>query len=300
MNRFSVSLVAAAAALSLTMLSARAQSPTATVVATKKTITREGARQVITAAVTEAQRTGSGAVIAVVDDGGNLIALERIDGTFPAGASISIGKARTAALFLRPTQFFEDVIKNGRTAMVALNDFTPLQGGVPLVVDGQIVGAVGVSGATNADRDREIATAAAGALTPTSASIVSPLPPPVLYYGHEQVAASFAAGAVLFDGLNGARNYMIHTSHREKPGMAEVHTRDTDLIYVIDGSFTFVTGGTVVGGKTIAPDEIRGASIDGGESRRLTKGDVIIVPAGTPHWFHQVDGPVSYYTIKVR
>jgi glc operon protein GlcG len=95
----------------------------------KKGLTLDGARQIIATAIGEALRLRApGGVIAVVDDGGNLIAVERLDGTFAAGASISIGKARTAALFKRPTKVFEDVIKNGRTAMVALPDFTPLQG----------------------------------------------------------------------------------------------------------------------------------------------------------------------------
>jgi glc operon protein GlcG len=102
-----------------------------------------------------------GGVIAVVDDGGNLIALERLDGTFAAGASISIGKARTAALFKRPTRAFEDIIKNGRTAMVALSDFTPLQGGIPLMVGEEVVGGIGVSGAASAQQDEEIALAGA-------------------------------------------------------------------------------------------------------------------------------------------
>jgi hypothetical protein len=75
----------------------------------------------------------------VVDDGGNPMVPERVDGTFPAGANISIGKARTAAVFPKPTRVFEEIIARGRTAMLALNDFTPLQGGVPITVDGQIV-----------------------------------------------------------------------------------------------------------------------------------------------------------------
>jgi glc operon protein GlcG len=103
----------------------------------RRTLTLDGARQVIAAAVAQAHRNNAGGVIAVVDDGGNLMALERVDGTFAAGANISIGKARTAALFKKPTRFFEDVIGKGRTSMVALNDFTPLQGGVPIVMDGQ-------------------------------------------------------------------------------------------------------------------------------------------------------------------
>src|SRR5262245_52140636 len=98
----------------------------------KKALTLEGARQVIASAIGEARRLHApGGAIAIVDDGGNVIAVERLDGTFPVAATISVGKARTAAIFKKPTKFFEDVIKNGRTAMVALNDFTPLQGGIP-------------------------------------------------------------------------------------------------------------------------------------------------------------------------
>jgi len=116
----------------------------------KKSLNMDGARKVIAAAVAEANAKKTTGVIAVVDDGGNLMALERIDGTFAAGANISIGKARTALLFQKPTKFFEDVVNKGRTAMVALDGFTPLQGGVPFSVDGQIVGAIGVSGAASA------------------------------------------------------------------------------------------------------------------------------------------------------
>ena len=84
------------------------------------------------------------------------------------------------------------------------------------------------------------------------------------------------------------------------PGTAEIHTRDTDIIHVLGGSATFVTGGTAVDPKTVAPDEIRGREILGGETRRLSQGDVIIVPNGVPHWFKQVDPPFTYYVVKVR
>ena len=93
---------------------------------------------------------------------------------------------------------------------------------------------------------------------------------------------------------------MIHASRREKPGMAEVHVKDADLIYVMEGGATFVTGGSVVDGKTIAPDEIRGASIKDGQTRHLAKGDVIIVPKGTPHQFAETTSPFLYYVVKVR
>lgn len=106
-------------------------------VADKKSLTLDGARRVIAAAEEYAkQNKAPGGVIAVVDGGGNLMALERLDGTFDAGASISIGKARTAVLFQKPTKVFEDIINKGRTAMAALPDsfFTPLQGGIPIVL----------------------------------------------------------------------------------------------------------------------------------------------------------------------
>ena len=136
----------------------------------KKALNLDGAKRVIAAAVAEARiKNAPGGAIAVVDEGGNLIAVERLDNTFAAGANISIGKARTAVMFKRPTKFFEDVINKGRTAMTTLNDFTPLQGGVPIVVDGQIIGAVGVSGAASAQQDEELAIAGANALATSEA-----------------------------------------------------------------------------------------------------------------------------------
>jgi glc operon protein GlcG len=133
-------------------------------VADKKSLTLDGAKRVASAAAAEARGHNEGGAIAIVDEGGNLLYLERIDGTFPAGAMISIGKARTAALFKKPTSAFEDIIKNGRTAMVALPDFTPLQGGVPLQIDGRVVGAIGVSGASSQQRDEAVAKAGAASL----------------------------------------------------------------------------------------------------------------------------------------
>ena len=228
----------------------------------KPTLTLDGARRVIAAAMAEARaKQAPGGVIAVVDDGGNLVALERLDNTFAAGANISIGKARTAALFKRSTRVFEEIIKDGRTSMVALDDFTPLQGGVPIVIDGQVVGAIGVSGAASAQQDDEVAIAGAtafegGAITGGPRAAVG-------YFPAAQVAASFARGAVLV-GAGGDRNYMVHTSRRDKAGEAEVHLRDTDIIYITEGTTTFVTGGHLVDGKRAGAEEIRGTSIEGG------------------------------------
>lgn len=266
----------------------------------KKTLTLKGAEAVIAAAKAEAQKVQApGGVIAVVDDGGNLMALERLDGTFSAGANISIGKARTAVMFKKPTRFFEELINSngrGRTVMTALENFTPLIGGIPIVVDGQIVGGVGVSGAASADQDEQLAIAGSKALASPSAMVD---PAPVTYFEKNKVDAAFSKGAILLDGSD-ARNYMVHASRREKPGQAEIHTKDTDVIYVLDGSATFVTGGKALDTKEIAADEFRGSSIRDGETREIAKGDVIVVPNGVPHQFLRVTNPFLYYVVKVR
>jgi len=271
--------------------------------AEKKSLTLDGAERVIAAAKAYAtQVKAPGGVIAVVDAGGNLMALERLDGTFAAGANISIGKARTAVLFQKPTKVFEEIINKGRTAMAALPDsfFTPLQGGIPVVFDGQIIGGVGVSGASTATQDEELAIAGAeaaksfGADPPVTSNLL-----PVSYFSKAEVDEGFSKGAVLFDG-SGGRNYMVHTSRREGPGMVEVHTKDTDILYVLKGSATIVTGGRMVDGKPIAADEIRGREIRSGESRKLVPGDAMIIPNGVPHWFKEVQAPFLYYVIKVR
>lgn len=284
MKRF---LIISAIAISLFAAAANAQT------FDKKSITLDGARTVIAGAKAYAKANNApGGVIAVVDDGGNLVALERLDGTFTAGANISVGKAKTAVMFKRPTKFFEDVIKNGRTSMVALPDFTPLQGGVPIMVDGQIIGGVGVSGAMSAAQDEELAIAGAASLTDQN-------PLPVSFFDSKTVTDAFSKGSVLEDGSNG-ENYMVHASRRDKSGLSEVHTLDTDIIYVVEGTATFVTGGRSIDPKMTAANEFRGTSIEGGETRQLKKGDVVIVPNGTPHWFKQVDGAFLYYVVKVR
>jgi len=130
----------------------------------KRVLTLAGARIVATAAETEAKRLNTTGAIAVVDDGGNLLYLLRIDNTFPAGSYVAMDKARTAATFRMPTRNLEDAVKNGRTSLVAVAEMTPLAGGVPIVIDGQIVGAVGVSGAANAQQDEELAKVAAAAI----------------------------------------------------------------------------------------------------------------------------------------
>src|SRR5713226_7989300 len=251
---------------------------------TKKVLTLGLAKRLVAAAEAEAKKRGATVVIAVVDDGGQLILLERLDDTQVASVEVAIGKARTAAIFRRPSKLFEEQVKNGRIAALALPGATPLQGGIPITFEGKVIGAIGVSGESPA-QDEEVAIAGANAAKDLTASMTEAVSGKVTYFNKEKVAESFAKGAVLFDGSD---KYMVHTSRRDKPGVAEVHTKDADIIYVQEGTATFITGGIVVDAKPIAPDEIRGKEITGGEMQTITKGDVIIVPAGTPHWFKEV------------
>ena len=118
---------------------------------------------------------------------------------------------------------------------------------------------------------------------------------PVQYFEKDKVAAAFAQGKPITE----VSDYKIHASRRQKGGKSEVHENETDIFYITQGSATFVTGGTILGGEMTGPGEIRGSGINGGVTRQLAKGDVIVIPAGTPHWFKDVDGPVTYYVVKV-
>lgn len=133
-------------------------------IATIHVLTLEGAEQAIHAAHAEAVKRSAGGAIAVVDAGGHLIALHRLDNTFPAASTVAIEKARTAAMFRKPTAAFEDAIKDGRHALLGVQAMTPLRGGVPIMHDGFVVGAIGVSGAHSAMEDEELANVGAAAL----------------------------------------------------------------------------------------------------------------------------------------
>jgi quercetin dioxygenase-like cupin family protein len=121
----------------------------------------------------------------------------------------------------------------------------------------------------------------------------------VTFLAKDKVADAFKKGGPLY----AAENYKIMAGHRDdakKP--AEVHAKDTDVFYILEGSATFVTGGELVNG---APDngkvdELRGPSIKGGEPHKLEKGDVIVIPHGIPHWFTEVTPPFNYFVVKVR
>ncbi len=260
----------------------------------KKILTLAAAEKIALAAEIEAKKRNATVVIVVVDEGGYPLIVKRLDDTQVASVDVGIGKARTAAIFRRPSRDFEEQIKNGRIASLVLPGATPLQGGLPLNVDGKTIGAIGVSGNTPQE-DEDIAKAGVLAFAADS-SMAKAAAPKVAYFPAAQVNKAFEKGMPLLE----IANYKVHASHRDAPGIVEVHAKDTDIIYMLEGSANLVTGGTLVGGKNIEPEEIRGRDVKGGERRTITKGDVIIVPHNTPHWFKEVKGPLNYYVVKVR
>lgn len=127
-------------------------------IATKKALTLAGAEAIAKAAEAEALKRGAKVVIAVVDDGGSLIVLRRLDNTQVASVNVGIDKARAAAVFRRPSKVLEEQVRDGRVGALQLAGGVALQGGVPITIGGQCVGAIGVSGETPAE-DEAIAMA---------------------------------------------------------------------------------------------------------------------------------------------
>ncbi len=159
---------AACAAVAVLLFVPPAAAQTATQAGGAPTVERpslslESARRMMAAATREAQQHNAPSTIAVADAGGELLLLERMDGARAAGAYLAPGKARTAVIFRHPTKDLEETINGGRTAQVTAPGFVQMEGGIPVVVDGQVVGAIGVSGESK-QQDSQIAAAAVAAL----------------------------------------------------------------------------------------------------------------------------------------
>ncbi|HKH97747.1 MAG TPA: cupin domain-containing protein [Bryobacteraceae bacterium] len=118
--------------------------------------------------------------------------------------------------------------------------------------------------------------------------------PAVTYMDHDKMAEALAKGGPVAS----SSDYTVSGAHRGGPGQVEVHDKETDVIYITDGEATFVTGGKMLGGKMTKAGQWLGTDIEGGESRHLSKGDVVVIPAGTPHWFKEVKS-VNYLVVKV-
>jgi uncharacterized protein GlcG (DUF336 family) len=245
-------------------------------------LTQEGAKFVVEAVGAAAAERGVAPVVSAVDAGGALIYLHRPDGAQVASVEVTTDKARTAAVYRRPSKDFEDQASGGRPSALHLARAVPLQGGMPILYDGQVVGAVGVSGASSADEDQELATIGADAISKASSDGRAN---GAAFFPSDSVREKFATGGLLLD----TASFKIDAGRRDAPGGPELHEREVDVMRVVDGTATIVTGG-----------EIRGDRIEGGEKRRLSEGDVLAIPSGVPHQFVEVSDPFLYFVVKVE
>jgi len=133
------------------------------------------------------------------------------------------------------------------------------------------------------------------ALVAAAAAIAVAQSRAVTHMDSEKVAAALAKGG----SIVATKDFTVAGTHRNGPGQVEVHDHETDIFYITDGEATLVTGGTMIGGKQTAAGQHRGTDIQGGQTQKLKKGDVVTIPAGVPHWFKDVGGSISYLTIKV-
>lgn len=130
---------------------------------TTKVITLEAAKKMVAAGEAEARKNGWNVAITVVDAGGALIMFQKLDDTQPGSIAVSQGKARASALFKRPSKALEELIAGGKTAFLSIEGIVPIQGGLPVIADGKVIGAIGVSGVTSA-QDEQVAQAALAVL----------------------------------------------------------------------------------------------------------------------------------------
>ena len=123
------------------------------------------------------------------------------------------------------------------------------------------------------------------------------LPTAVTYVPHDKVTATMAKGGAIIEDKGGLRVL----AQRRGTGEVEVHAKTNHVFIIVEGEATFITGGTLVGSKQTAPDEVRAASVQGGQTHHLTKGDVITIPANTPHWFKEIPtGTIAYYAVNIQ
>ncbi len=135
----------------------------------------------------------------------------------------------------------------------------------------------------------------AGALVFLAMLSSSAQAPAVTLIDHAKVAEALAKGGSLMT----APNISVAGVSRTAQGQVEIHDKETDVLYITDGEATVVTGGTMVGGKVTTPGQSRGTDIQGGQAHHMTKGDIIVVQAGTPHWFKEVPASgVHYFVVK--
>jgi glc operon protein GlcG len=256
-------------------------------------LTYSGARLVAEAAGAVAASRGVAPVVSVVDAGGELVFLLRPDAAQVASVGVATDKARTAALFRRPSKDFEDQAAGGRPSALHLAGAVPLQGGMPILVDGLVAGAIGVSGASSADEDQELSEIGVRAAEATLSAAAST---EAVHFPRQAVHEKFATGGLLLDDPR----YKVDAGRREKPGEVEYHENTADIMHVVEGTATVVTGGALVDPRGVAPGELRAPQLDGGTAHELAAGDVLVVPAKVPHQFVDVSDPFLYFVAKVE
>jgi glc operon protein GlcG len=252
-------------------------------------LTREGAQRVAEQVGAAAGVRGVAPVVSVVDAGGALLYLWRPDAAQVASVAVTTDKARTAAIYRRPSRDFEEQAANGRPSALHLAGAVPLQGGMPILHDRQVIGAVGVSGASSADEDQELAELGAGALAADGGGAE------VAFFPRAAVAAKFETGGLLLD----TPGYKVDAGRRQAPGEVEFHQHVTDIMHVVAGGATVVTGGDMIDTRQVGPGEVRARALEGGTPRRLGPGDILVIPAGVPHRFVAVSDPFLYFVAKV-
>ena len=252
-------------------------------------LTCDGAQRVAEMVGAAAAARGVAPVVSVVDAGGALLYLWRPDAAQVASVAVTTDKARTAAIYRRPSRDFEEQAAHGRPSALHLAGAVPLQGGMPILHDGQVIGAVGVSGASSADEDQELAALGADAAGASDGRAE------VAFFSREAVAAKFETGGLLVD----TSHYKVDAGRRTAPGEVEYHEHVTDIMHVVEGSATVVTGGDMVDPREVAPGEVRARAVEGGRERQLGPGDVLVIPAGVPHQFTAVSDPFLYFVAKV-
>ena len=226
----------------------------------------EAARRVAETVGTVATDRSVAPVVAVTDAEGHLVYLWRPDAAQVASVDVATDKARTAAIYRRPSKDFEDQASTGRPSALHLARAVPLQGGMPLFEGGHVIGAVGVSGASSADEDQELAVLGSEALSVKHTAT---------YIPKHKVHAQFQTGGLLLQ----TPGYKLDAGRRTGPGEVELHDRETDIMQAVQGRATVVTG----------------------EDRHtLGVGDVLVIPSGVPHQFVDVTGPFLYFVTKVR
>jgi mannose-6-phosphate isomerase-like protein (cupin superfamily) len=128
-------------------------------------------------------------------------------------------------------------------------------------------------------------------------AVAAGLPTAVTYVPHDKVTATMTKGGAIIEDKGGLRVL----AQRRGTGEVEVHKKTNHVFIIVEGEATFITGGTLVGSKQTAPDEVRAASVQGGQTHHLTKGDVITIPANTPHWFKEIPtGTIAYYAVNIQ